>query len=450
MVATSLAEQVADLNEQAQRAWIETLPRTVIRELAADPWWWTGRESQQTPLGDWLIWLILAGRGWGKTRTGAEWLADEIEAFPVERYVPTEWAIVAETFSDCRKVCVEGPSGFLNVLRRRNTPYHYLKGAWQIHVGSEGSVVHMLAADDPDAGRGFNLAGLWGDELGKWRNPHAIWDEGLAPALRIGENPRACITTTPKPIKLLRQWRDRADGSVHITRGSTFENARHLSKKALAELLRRYEGTRIGRQELYAEIIDDVEGALWTWTMLNRLRIDTEATPDLLRVVVGVDPALTAGEDSDETGIVVAAQVKGSTPPEYLILDDFSGRYSPETWARKASEAAEQYGAERIVAEANNGGDLVKHVLEQAAPWQKQRVKLVHASQGKKTRAEPIVALYEQERVHHVAGLGLLEEQMTGWVPGVGTSPDRVDAAVWAITALAGRPEPLPPKSFAT
>jgi phage terminase large subunit-like protein len=255
----------------------------------------------------------------------------------------------------------------------------------------------------------------------------------LAPALRIGERPRVVVTTTPKPIKLIREWVSRTDNSIHITRGSTFDNERNLSKTALNELRNRYEGTRTGRQELYGEILEQSEGALWIRNWIEDTRISIDNLPRLTRIVVGIDPAVTSGENSDETGIITCGI--GIDKHFYVLADD-TLKASPNEWGKRALQAYTKWKADRIVAEVNNGGDMVVTVLQQvdrSAP-----VKKVHATRNKKTRAEPISALYEQGKVHHVGGFPQLEDQMVLWTPDTRQSPDRLDALVWALTELSG------------
>ena len=300
----------------------------------------------------------------------------------------------------------------------------------------QGQKIHIRGADDPDAGRGFNLAGAWLDEIAKWRHASRVWVEGIVPSLRIltatGQKPRAVITTTPKAIPLLFEFAKRTDGSVHITRGSTFDNSANLSPAALAEMERRYEGTRIGRQELYGELLVDVEGALWTLGGIERDRVSKEdGYPQLVRIVVGVDPAVTSGESSDHTGIVVAGL---ATNGHFYVLDDKSIKASPDAWARVAVEAYHSHKADKIVAEANNGGDMITILMRQVDV--NVSVKKVIATRGKQLRAEPISSLYEQGRVHHVGLFAELETEMCEWTPASPNSPDRLDALVWAITEL--------------
>lgn len=432
-MALSMFEHLTTLGEAEKRNVIDNLSEEQRAEMLRLPWWFIGRPEQQLPEGNWVVWLILAGRGWGKTRTGAEILVDWVLKNPTAPDgAPTEWAIIGETFGDTRVMCVEGPSGILRILQKRGlenlVDFTYNKSSWQIGF-KNGQKIHMFGADNPDAGRGFNLSGVWADEIAKWRYSYESWHEGIAPALRIGKQPRAVITTTPKPIRILRDWMGRTDGSVYVTRGSTFDNATNLSAAALVELQARYAGTRTGRQELYGELLDDVEGALWHRKMIDDTRV--KEAPVLIRIVVAIDPAVTSGEDSDLTGIIVAGL---STDGHFYILDDKTIKETPDAWARVAVEAYHEWKGDRIVAEVNNGGDMVQILLrtiDPSIPYKK-----VIATRGKRVRAEPISALYEQGRVHHVGAFDELEDQMVTWTPDMPKSPDRIDALVWALTDL--------------
>ena len=376
------------------------------------------RKQQLPPDGDWRIWLILSGRGFGKTWTGSRWLLEQCRLHP-----GTDWFIAAPTFADVKKICIEGPSGLWKALERDEL-VSYNKTELTIKL-KNGCTIFGLSADQPDRARGYNFSGGWLDEFSSWRYDE-MWTEGLAPALRIG-NPQVVITTTPRPTKLIKEFSQREDGSVVVTRGSTFDNAANLSPAALAELKARYEGTRLGRQELYGELLDDVEGALWNHADI--LRVAT--VPDLVRIVVAVDPAVTSGEDSDETGIVVVA--KGVDGMGY-VLADRSCRDTPSGWAHRVIAAYEEFGADRVVAEKNQGGDMVEQTLRSVMPT--VPFTGVSARQGKRLRAEPVAALYEQHRIHHVKGLDTLEDQMISWVPDSGTSPDRIDALVHGFAEL--------------
>jgi phage terminase large subunit-like protein len=273
----------------------------------------------------------------------------------------------------------------------------------------------------------LNLSGAWCDEFAAWRYSET-WTEGLVPALRIG-SPQVVITTTPRPTKLIKEFVNRTDGSIVVTRGSTFDNASNLSPAALAELKARYEGTRIGRQELYGEVLTDTEGALVKQEMIDDKRV--EAYNDFARIIVAVDPAVTSGPDSDETGIIVVA--KGFDGRAY-VLADRSCKDTPLGWAKRVNKAYEEFKADRVVAEKNQGGDFIEATLKQVNPLLAFRG--VVAKQGKRLRAEPIAALYEQGKVSHIGHFPVLEEQLTTWLPDSGESPDRLDALVHGMTEL--------------
>ena len=379
------------------------------------------RREQLAPEGDWSVWLYLAGRGAGKTRTAAEWLADQAISTP-----GTRWAIVAPTYADARDTCAEGESGILNVLRR----YKMLKD-WNRSLGeillTNGSRIKLFSADKPDRFRGPQHHGAWCDELAAYRYTDA-WDQ-LQFGLRLGDKPRIIVTTTPRPTSLIRSLANRTDGSVAVTRGSTFDNANNLAPSALADLKIRYEGTRLGRQELYGEIIDEVDGALWTNVLLDETRV--QDAPPLIRIVVAIDPAVTSRPDSDETGIVVAGVTSDG---HYYVLEDVSLRAGPDAWARKAVEAYYRWKADRVIGEGNNGGDMIEALLRQVDPL--IPYKKVTATRGKLLRAEPVASLYEQNRAHHVGSFSALEDQMTNYTPLADFSPDRLDALVWAMTDL--------------
>ena len=396
------------------RAEIESQKTSRYRTLA--------RPNQLPPDGDWRIWLVISGRGFGKTFLGAGWLAEQARTHP-----GTEWAIVAPTFTDVRRTCVEGPSGFLkaaNLNRAKGDFYNRSNG--QITL-SNGSRIHLVSADEPDRARGLNLSGAWLDEASSFRYEE-IWTEGLAPALRIG-NPQVVITTTPRPTKLIREWMSRTDGSVVVTRGSTFDNADNLSPAALAELKARYEGTRLGRQELYGELLLDTPGALFTQTQIDNTRVKFYS--DFTRVVVAVDPAITNNESSDMTGIVVCGQ---GSDGRYYVLADRSCKDSPLGWAKRVSQAYEDYQADSVVVETNQGGDMIATTLHQVNP--NLPIKEVSARRGKALRADPVALLYEQGKVSHIGNLNDLEDQMVTWLPDSGESPDRLDAMVHGITSL--------------
>jgi len=377
------------------------------------------RPDQLPPSGTWQRWLILAGRGWGKTRTGAEWVRDRALRDPGCRV-----ALVARTAADVRDVIVEGESGILAVHAPGERP------TWEPSrrrlTWPNGSMATTYSADVPDQLRGPQHHYAWADELASWERPDT-WDQ-LIFGLRLGITPQVVVTTTPRPTPIIRALLT-APGTV-VTRGRTLDNRANLAPGVVADLQRRYGGTRLGRQELDGEVLTDTPGALWTWDRIDAARVTV--APQLRRVVVAIDPAVSAGEGSDETGIIVCGI--GFDGRGY-VLEDASGKYSPDGWARRAVHLAAEHKADRIVAEVNNGGQLVEHTLrtvDRAVAY-----KAVHASRGKATRAEPVAALYEQGRVSHIGRLDALESQMTGWDPSTSTkSPDRIDALVWALTEL--------------
>jgi predicted phage terminase large subunit-like protein len=365
----------------------------------------------------------MAGRGFGKTRLGAEWLAGQ-----AVKNDGVRCAIIARTFSDVRNVAVEGVSGILNILREYNALKEWNKSNGIITLHN-GSTIQTFSADTPDSLRGPQFHFAWCDELAAWQYTDT-WDQ-LQFGMRLPEHkPQTVITTTPRPTKLIKDLIKR-DTTI-VTRGSTFDNAANLSENALAEMQIRYGGTRLGQQELYGAVLDDNPGALWNRANLEATRVKPEDVPTLVRIVVGVDPAVTSGEDSDSTGIVVAGM---SNDGNYYVLADDTIKASPQVWAEKAISSFELHKADRIIAETNNGGDLVVHLLQQVKA--NIPVKKVTASRGKAVRAEPVAALFEQGRAHMVGYYPELEDQMCEYEPGVTKdSPDRMDALVWAITEL--------------
>jgi phage terminase large subunit-like protein len=390
--------------------------------LAARYFWRRhARPKQLPPEGNWRVWLIRTGRGWGKTRAAAEWVRAEVESGRRGRI-----ALVGRTAADVRDVIVEGESGLLAVCPPWKRPDY--EPSKRRLTWPNGAIATTYSADEPDLLRGPQHDGAWADELASWRFPEA-WDM-LMMGLRLGENPQVVAVTTPRPIKLIRDLM--AQPTTVTVTGATFENKENLPEPFLREIIARYEGTRLGRQELMGELLDDVPGALWTRTMIEQARV--EKAPDMTRVVVAIDPAVTSGEDADETGILVVG--KGVDGHAY-VLADLSCRLSPEGWGRRAVEAFRAWGADRIVAEVNNGGDLVERnirAIDRGVPY-----KSVTASRGKRKRAEPVAALYEQNRVHHLRGLERLEDQLCAFAPdgyAGGDSPDHADALVWGVTEL--------------
>ena len=396
--------------------WLETFDDERANEILYHwPAW--ARPAQLAPAGEWRVWLILAGRGFGKTRSGAEWVRGEVEAGRAGRI-----ALVGATAADVRDTMIEGESGLLRVFPVEHRP-RYEPSKRRVTF-SNGAIATTYSADEPDRLRGPNHDLAWADEIAAWRYPEA-WDQ-LVFGLRIGDAPRLVATTTPRPSRLIRTLVDRTD--TVVTRGSTYDNARNLSPAFLDEMRTRYEGTRLGRQELNAELLLDADGALWDRDMIDNSR--TTSVPDLRRIVVAVDPAITSTADSDETGIIIAGV---DSSGESFVLEDRTTKGSPVEWASAAVAAYHVHKADRIVAEANQGGDMISHTIrtvDASVP-----VKLVHASRGKRTRAEPVAALYEQGRVHHAGSFPELEDQLCMWTPD-SASPDRLDALVWALTEL--------------
>jgi phage terminase large subunit-like protein len=397
-------------------------------ELAALEYAWPfwARPEQLAPPGNWRTWLCLGGRGAGKTRSGAEWIRSRVgSGF---RRV----GLVAATAADARDVIVEGESGIIAISSAADRPLY--EPSKRRLTWPNGAVATLFSADEPERLRGPQHDTAWCDELASWRYPEA-WDM-LMFGLRLGIDPRVVVTTTPRPTRLIRSLLD--DPTTALTRGSTYENRANLAPDFLNQIVRKYEGTRLGRQELDAELLDDTPGALWTHGLIDASRL--AAPPQLTRIVVAIDPAATSGEDADETGIVVAG--KDARGHGY-VLGDASGRYQPTAWAHAAIVAYRAHGADRIVAEVNNGGEMVEATIRMIDP--NVPFTAVHATRGKVVRAEPIAALYEQGRIHHVGGFAKLEDQMCGWTPDQDRkhgSPDRVDALVWALTELLVEPMP--------
>lgn len=399
---------------------------TLYDHLAARRTLWAAelaRPEQLPDDGDWTTWLYLAGRGAGKTRTAAEWIA-----WQASIQDNTRWAIIAPTFGDVRDVCAEGESGVIPILRQYGNLDYYNRSTGLIRL-KNGSRIKLFSADEPDRLRGPQHHGAWCDELAAWRYPET-WDQ-LQFGMRLGSHPRTVVTTTPRNVPIIRTLSKRTDGTVQVVRGSTFDNSKNLAPQALIELQARYAGTRLGRQELYGELLEDSEGALWTRALIEEARV--EKSPPCYRIVVAIDPAVTSGEDSDMTGIVVA----GATPDgHYWILEDATMKGTPDAWARRAVELYRKWKADRVIAETNNGGDLVLEVLKQVDST--VALRKVTASRGKQVRAEPVSALSEQKRLHMVGSFPELEDQLVTWEPGSSESPDRMDAMVWAITDLMG------------
>lgn len=422
---------LVSLPPEVRTAALRSLSDEQCRQLLHD-WRFLARPAQIAPDGDWLTWLILAGRGFGKTRTGAEWVREKVKAGEGRVH------LIAPTASDARDVMVEGESGLLSICwagDRANDGSPLGRPSYEPSkrrlTWANGAVATMFSAEEPERLRGPQAGILWADELAAWKYLKETWDMAMF-GLRLGSRPRTCVTTTPKPSKTLKAIMK--DPRTVITRGSTFDNAGNLAPTFLDTIKAKYEGTRLGRQELNAEMLDDVPGALWTRDMIDAAQV--RKVPDMQRIVVAVDPSGTAGDtdEGDDIGIVVAG--KGVDGRGY-VLADRTCKLSPDGWGRRAVAAYHEFGADRIVAERNFGGAMVEHVIRTVDP--KVSYKEVTASRGKVARAEPVAALYEQGRVSHCGSMPELEDQMcemaSDGYAGEG-SPDRLDAAIWGLTEL--------------
>lgn len=393
---------------------------------------------QLPPEGAWRTWVIMGGRGAGKTRAGAEWVRAQVEgAGPKDAGRARRVALVGETIDQAREVMVMGDSGILACSPPDRRP------AWEATrkrlVWPNGAVAQVFSAHEPESLRGPQFDAAWADELAKWKRAEEAWDM-LQFALRLGEVPRQVVTTTPRSVPVLRAILN--NPSTVLTNAPTEANRAYLAASFLEEVRARYGGTRLGRQELDGEFLEDVEGALWSHRGIDACRVT--GAPKLDRVVVAVDPAVSHGRSSDACGIVVAGAVTEGPPQDwraYVLEDATVSAARPADWAKAALAAMERHGAERLVAEVNQGGDLVESVLRQIDPMVPYRA--LRAGRGKAARAEPVAALYEQGRVRHLPGLAALEDEMCRMtVRGFagGGSPDRTDALVWALTELMIRP----------
>lgn len=429
MIASGTREEQADF-----------LAELTVDELRALPYlfeFWA-LPHQVAPDGDWKTWVILGGRGAGKTRAGAEWVRAQVEgSLPEAKGQRRRLALIGETYDQARDVMVFGESGIMACTPPDRMP-RWIAGERRL-VWPNGADARLYSAHDFEALRGPQFDGAWVDELAKWPRAEEAWDM-LQFALRLGDNPRQVVTTTPRDVDALK--RVLARDSTVVTQAPTEANRAYLAASFLEEVRARYQGTRRGRQELDGVLLEDAEGALWTTAMLEASRAEMPAA--FSRIVVAVDPPVTGHEGSDECGIVVVGAVTDGSPANWRawVLEDATVRAaSPDTWARAAIAAMGRHGADRLVAEVNQGGQLVESVIRTIDPTVPYRA--VHASRGKAARAEPVAALYEQGRVHHVRGLGELEDQMCRMTvrgfDGKG-SPDRVDALVWALTELIVEP----------
>ena len=388
------------------------------------PFW--ARADQLPPKDDWFIWLILGGRGAGKTRAGAEWIRSRVEGnTPHQRGACQHVALVGETLLAVREVMIEGPSG-LRTIAPQNMRPDYIASR-QLLVWPNGAQAHIFSSERPDNLRGPQFDVAWCDEVAKWKHDEACWDM-LQFGLRLGNKPQQVITTTPRPTKLIKRFL--ADSSCRISRASSHANKVHLAPGFLEELLKRYGGSPLGRQEIDAELLEEVTGALWSLDIISHYRVNQ--TPELKRIVVAIDPPVGSGPTADACGICVAGCDKQGHA--YILEDATVQGLTPAQWSQKAVQVYHRYKADRLVAEVNQGGELVKEIILRDDP--NIAYKSVRALRGKLVRAEPIAAFYERGLVHHVGVHKELEQQLCQY-EGCGTSsPDRLDALVWALTEL--------------
>lgn len=424
----SLRDQLAQLPEAELRAVIGRLKPKQLRALQHD-WRWWARPKQLPPAGSWQWWLILAGRGFGKTRVGAAWVNEKAEQNPGCRI-----ALVGETVPDVRDVMIRGESGLIAKAAPWCKPKY--TPSRRIVEWPNGSIATTYTAEKPDQLRGPQHHFAWGDEVAKWRYEDAL--DQLKFGLRLGEAPQGILTTTPKPVPLIKALLAEEGKGLVLTRGSTYENKANLAPSFLSAIIKKFEGTRLGRQELLAEVLDDAPGALWKREQLEKLRRTDVKPSDMVRIVVAIDPSVSSDSEEAETGIIVAGL--GQDGFGYVFEDGSLERPTPKQWGDQAVTLYNKFEADRIIGEANNGGDLVEANVTAAS----KRVAFlkVHAARGKQARAEPIASLYEQGRVFHVGSFPTLEDQLCQWEPGVSLwSPNRVDALVWALTELMLGPE---------
>ncbi len=414
---------LAELSEE-DRDEILALLRDNEAVAASDDWFLQARREQLEPPGDWVIWALIAGRGFGKNWSASHWLINEHEQGHAKNS-----CIIAATSNDLVRYCLSGPSGILSLAPARFTPEY--KTQHNKLVWPDKSETHLFTSEKPRRLRGGNFDRAWCDELSYWQYVDDTWDM-LMFGLRHGESVKCIVSMTPRPIPLVRELIARNGKDVFVTSGSTYENEKNLSKVFKDKIIKKYEGTRMGRQELLGEVLMDVEGALWDHQMIDELRI--EHRPEFKQIVVAVDPSVTSGQNADETGIVVVGKANND---HCYVLADISGQHAPRKWASLVVGAYHSYGANHVVAEKNNGGELITEVIHNEDP--NIPVKLVSASVGKVARAEPVSMLYEQKRVHHIGFFPYLEDEMCMFVPGeMGpkVSPNRADALVWGITDL--------------
>ena len=418
-IARQLARLPPDERIKAAAELIEALSDGEVQALLHD-WSVWGRPEQQIPPGDWTIWFYCAGRGAGKTKCGAE--TTRIWSRDYGRLI-----LVGRTASDVRDVIVEGESGILATAPDDERPtYEPSKRRLE---WPNGARAELYSADEPDQLRGPQSEKAWAEEIASWKHPEAL--DNLLLGLRLGDAPQLLLTGTPKPTRIVKALLDPKRTDVHVTRGSTYDNRDNLSPDFFRHIVSRFEGTRLGQQELHGELLTDVEGALWTYDLIENHRIEPDQAPETYRrIIVSVDPSF--GTKGDECGIIVGAL--GFDGHAY-ILEDLSALLPPAGWGARVGDAYHRHKADSVIAETAFGAETVRLVMKTSAPGVPFRE--VRVNRGKQLRAEPVVACYEQGKVHHVGHLAGLEQQQTEWVPGSSDfSPDRVDAVVHLVTDL--------------
>ncbi len=414
----SKAEQFALLSKKEQQKRISKLS-DIEAEILLYDWDWWARPKQRFPKEDYFTWLILAGRGFGKTRVGSEWIKWKAKS---NNYCN----LIGATMSDAEEIMIYGESGILNICNRFEKPI-YKKSDKKL-IWPNGSVSLIFSAEEPERLRGKQHSNLWMDELAAWRYEET-YDQAIF-GLRLGNHTQSIITTTPRPTELIKKLKQ--DKTTFITVGTSFENKNNLSPIFIKKLKDTYENTRMGRQEIYAEILDKNENALFDQDLIDKTRIKKEdISENFSRIIIGIDPAVTSNENSDFTGIIVAGKHENG---HYYILEDATMLAKPSEWIIQAIKLYYKYKADLIVAETNNGGDMIEDLLKNFDD--SVNYKKVTATRGKILRAEPIAGLYEQEKVHHIDVFKDLEKQMTSYTGLEKKSPDRLDALVWAMTEL--------------
>lgn len=427
--SSSLANWFRNLPTEEKVQRIELLSPEQQVQLLYD-WRFWARNKQLPPKGVWDIWALLTGRGFGKTRTGAEYIRGVAEggfAYPIH--------LIGPTASDVRDVMIEGPAGLLEISPPWFRPEY--KPSKRKLIWPNGVEALLFSAEEPERLRGPQCGLLWADEFAAWRYPDT-WDMAMF-GLRLGSHPKAVVTSTPRPVKHVKELVDQSKeegghnvGRIRIAGGSSHENRHNVAEVWFSNIINKYEGTRLGRQEIEGELLEDFPGALWTWALIDDNRKPVSKVPPMKRIVVSVDPAVTSTLESDETGITVVGL--GEDDHGYVFADG-SGIFKPIGWARKAVRLYEEFRSDCIIGEANNGGDLVESNLRSVGKH--MAYKKVWASRGKRARAEPVSTLYERGMVHHVGSFKHLEDEMCTWDATDGSpSPSRVDSLVWGLTEL--------------